>query len=287
MKRKLILSLIIPLITMLGCGSGGGDNSDEKKSVDTVLKLGDVAYKAPQGIDFQNKTNMKFTKSEKRVAHLQKLEEVNCGYSGTASYEENSEEMVLTYNKCIEYNNDTEYYEYYNGVLTASTDYSKIEFKKYDFVPNAYNYPNTGTYMDVAIESSTNGLIEEMHIDGEIEEYVNKMTTIKINFFNLIMKENNVTNGVFFGGGYLYESGCFFENQTYKTEESDWLIMDNNSDNILSGTLYITDSKTVKTLKYIYQGSMVTVYDGNKQGTFSQSDLRAESASELASTSCE
>lgn len=279
MKKRLILSLIIPLITILGCGSGSDDN-DEKKSVDTVLKLGDVAYKAPQGIDFKNKTNMQF-KPEKYVANFQKLEEVNCGYSGTASYEENSEEMVLTYNKCIEYNNDTGYYEYYNGVLTASTDYSRIEFKKYDFVPDAYNYPNTGTYMDLKLQSSTNGSVSEVYLDGEFEEYANGSTTTETNFFKLTLKENSSTGGVLYTGGFSFKDGCFSENHTYKVDETDWLIQDKNGEDLVSGTLYVDN------LKYVYQGSMVTVYDGNRQGTFSQSDLRAELASQLASTSCE
>jgi len=97
----------------------------------------------------------------------------------------------------------------------------------------------------------------------------------------LVLKENSSTNGVYFSGGYLFKSGCFSENHIYKTEESDWLIADNNSDDTLSGTLYVDN------LKYVYHGSSVTVYDGNKQGTFTQSELRAELNSQINSTTCE
>ncbi len=273
MKKRLVLSLVLPTLLIMGCGSGGGSKDDKKQSVDSALKIGEVVYNAPQDIDFNNKTRLTLKRSKRAYKKINsdiQKETTACSAGGTFDYDEQSDGSIIgTYNTCVEYNNETGLYEYTNGTITISGDLERFAFYDYYYTPDYYNNSGTGDYYkDIKISIHSEGYITEMKIDGTYQEYQNGTPLETMVFSNLIMKENNQTNGVYFNGGFSDTIRCFNESHTYKTDENDWLIPNAlNSNYFQSGTIFVDD------IQYKYHGDMVTVRKGDRVGEFKQQDL--------------
>ncbi|NEW60385.1 hypothetical protein GSY74_03745 [Sulfurovum sp. bin170] len=284
MKKILILSSIVSLL-ILGCGSDGDSDNDsgDKKSIDAALKIGDVAYSTPAGIDFGNKMSTSLNKMQKTIYKKSSLNIAKtteyCSETGTMSYDESDTTVTVAFDKCINLNNETYTYEYYNGSLSVneSENQTSIIAQQYTYVPNTY-YPNTGTYMNLSIETRENGDISEIEIDGEMKEFDNNYILEDMNFDKLTIKENSSNSAIYIGGGYSYKAGCLDESHRYNTTE--WLIPSSTDDDIISGTI-IVDNKT-----YIYNSPNVTVKVDDREGTFNQSELRAETVSKKNSNEC-
>ncbi len=276
MKKRLVLSLILPSLLILGCGSGGDKKNEVKQSVESALKIGEVVYNAPQDIDFNNKTRLTlkrgkkiYNKILKTNSNIQK-ETSACNTSGTYDFEQQSDgSMTITYNDCIDYNANTGLYEYTYGIITMSGDGEKFSFSNYSYIPDYYNNYGTGDYYkDVKISIHLENYITEMTIDGTYEEYKDGTPIETMVYNNLIIKENNQTNSFYFKGGFSDKIRCFNENHIYETDNNDWLIPSNtNSNYYQSGTIFVDATQ------YKYHGDMVTVRKGEKVGEFRQQEL--------------
>jgi hypothetical protein len=149
MKKLLSLSLILPSIILIGCGSGGSDKKGEKHTVEEALKISDVVFNAPRDIDFNNKTHLKLKSTHKRIAKLgikPKKESGTCDISGTFEIEEDSEGTIsAVYYECVDHNEETGLNEYSNGAVTMSADQEYFTFFNYSEIPDYSNF-GTGTY---------------------------------------------------------------------------------------------------------------------------------------------
>jgi predicted ester cyclase len=280
MKKILILSSMVSLL-ILGCGSGEDSNSSDKKSIDNALKIGDVAYSTPAGIDFGNKmrTNLNKTYRAYKSSFLNlKTNTEACSNSGTVSYEESNKKNTITFNECINLNENTNLYEYYNGIMSVTTEGDNIAIKNYWYIPDI-EYLNTGTFMNLTMNSHQNGDILEIQIDGKMVEFANNNIIEDASFDRVVMKENSSNNALYLDGSYTYNAGCIDESYTFKTSE--WLIPNsNNEDEYTHGTI------TVNGMTYTYIGDKVSVKKGDKVGEFSQSELNREIENKKSSTEC-
>ncbi len=276
MKKRLVFSFILPSLLIVGCGSGGDTKSGDKQSVESALKIGEVVYNAPQDIDFNNKTRLTLKRGKKIYQKFLKTnsdiqkETATCNTSGTYDYDIQSDgSMTVTYNACIDYNVDTGLYEYTYGTITMSGDGEKFSFYDYSYIPDYYNNYGTGDYYeDVKISIHSENPITEMKIDGTYKEYKDGTPLETMIFNNLILKENNQTDAVYFKGGFSDRIRCFSENHIYETDENDWLIPSSiNSNYYQSGTIFVDATQ------YKYHGDMVTVKKGDRVGEFRQQDL--------------
>ena len=282
MKKILILSSIVSLL-ILGCGSGGDSgDSGNKKTIDGALKIGDVAYSTPAGINFSNKMRTNLNKTYRGVyknSFLNSKPMVEaCSYIGTMSYEESDTEVIVSYNECIDYNEETYLYEYYNGSLRMSKNEEDIVAKEYWVIPNI-DYPNTGSYMNLSMTSHKNGDINETEMDGEMVKFNNNNIVEDTIFTNLVMKEDSSNDAMYLNGSYTYKAGCINESYTFKTSE--WLIPNsNNEDEYISGII------TVNGMTYTYKDDKVTVRYGDKEGEFLQRELNEEMENKKESEGC-
>ena len=280
MKKILISSIVVSLL-LLGCGSGDSD-TDEKTSIDDALKIGDVAFSAPSGVNFKNKMRTSLKSSQKNIytKYLflnSKKETANCSELGTLSLEETSIKTVITSNKCTNFNDETYLYEYHDGVISITKDGNSIVAQNYWYIPNIENM--TGSFMNIYMDYRVNGTISNISMDGEMKEFSNGDITSDMSFNRLAMKEDSSNGALFLDGGYKYKEGCVDESYQFKTRE--WLIPNSsNQEEYTSGVI------TVNGMTYTYEGSKVTVTDKDRSGTFNQSELNAEMESQTNSTEC-
>jgi len=287
MKKLLILSAIVPSIFVIGCGSGGGDSTPKKQTVEAALKLGDVIYNAPQDIDFNNKTRLTLKRSTKiysKVYSQLEKETLSCGISGTYDAVQDSDGLIsIIYNECVEYNQNTGLNEYYHGTISMSSDGENFRLYGYSEIPD-YNNFGTGTYYkDVKIYMHSEKGIDELKVDGTIEEYSNGYVGETMTYTNLVMKNNSKEKSWYFKGGFYdkVENSCFTENHIYDTDNNDWLIESSTNDDYWSsGTLY------VDSMRYVYSGDSVTVTKGDISTTFKQQELIDGLKEERSSTDC-
>jgi len=281
MKKILILSSMVSLL-ILGCGSGG-DSNDKKTttSIDGALKIGDVAYTTPTGINFGNKmrTNLSKTHRAYKSSIFNSKETVNsCSESGTVSLEEGSTETSIVFKDCINYNEETYIYEYYDGTLSVSTNGESIVAKEYFYIPNIEN-PHTGSYMNLSLNAKENKNIITTSIDGRMKEFKDNEIIEDATFDELIMKNDSSNNALYLDGKYTYKAGCINESYTFKTYQ--WLIPNNTNPNE-----YTSGIITVNGMKYTYEDDRVTVNYQNKVGEFSQQELNEEVEKEKDSQEC-
>jgi len=274
--KKIMFSTVILIsgIFVIGCGSGEDTkDSPPKSDVDNVLKLSEVVYNAPRDIDFNNKTRMQLKRKvvlmKQRFGSMQKVEVEACSESGTFSYEifaDNSE--YYSYDNCIDYDSDTDKYEYMHGSIKVSADGNTMIITQFTDIPDAENDSSTGTYTDGTIIDYTDGNIEESYLDASIQTYNNDILEEDMEFYNFTFKYDNLRKASYFDGRYYYKSGCLKEDYTFETDNNNWLVENSiNSDYYSSGTV------TVDNIKYVYSGTDVTVTKDNKTRTFTQQEL--------------
>ncbi len=289
MKKILWIGLLIlSSILIMGCGSSDSkDDNKETSSVENVLKKSEVAFNAPKEIDFTNKTNMRL----KRVQKLYKtsLEEgkraykevISCDIAGNYTLErDNTGTTYIYYSDCIYTNKETNILTYVNGTVAVSRDKTTVKFLDFEEIPDI-NYDATGTYTNIEISFQETGSLSAFFLDGRVEDYAEGKLVSSVSFSKLLIKREQVKEAWFMKGGFSYKEGCLSENHIYDTDPNNWLIEhDANSDFWKSGTLYV-DNYTYK-----YSGENVTVYRGEKQGTFSQQELLDEIENKRLSDSC-
>jgi len=269
-------------LLILGCGSGGGsDDGDNKESIDSTLKIGDVVYSTPAGINFGNKMRTSLNKTHK--AYKSSLLDLKttikeCSIEGTMSLEETATEDILAFNICTNFNNETYLYEYYNGTIGVSKNKESMFAREYWYVPNI-DSPNTGVYMNLSINSHQSGNILETDADGRMTNFSDG-NIIEDSILNeVIIKEDSSNNAIYLDGSYKYKAGCIDESYTFKTLE--WLIPNsNNEEEYTSGII------TVNEMTYTYRGDRVVVKYGDKEGEFSQQELNEEMKKKKSSTEC-
>ena len=286
MKRVMFSTVIlISGIFVIGCGSGDSKDSPKKESVDNVLKISEVVYNAPQDIDFKNKTRMQLKQQvnlmKTHFNSMQKAEVASCSDSGTISVEtlaDNSQYMYA--DNCIDYDSDTDKYEYMDGGIKVSADGNTMIITQFTDIPDAENYPKTGTYMDGEMTYYTDGNIEEYYLDISMQTYNNAILEEDMKFYNFTLKYDNLRKASYFDGKYYYKSGCFQEDHTFKTDNNNWLVENSSNSNY-----YSSGTVTVDNIKYVYSGTDVTVTKDNKTRTFTQQELIDELDKERSSGS--
>jgi hypothetical protein len=286
--KKIVLSsiMLVSGIFIIGCGSGGSDSSNKKESVDNVLKLSDVVYNAPQDIDFKNKTTMQLKRQVSLMKQqfggsMQKADIYACSESGTMSTETfaDNSQYIATDN-CLNYDSDTGKYEYMNGKLELSADGNTLTITQLTDIPDAENYPTTGTYMDGKVIYYVNGDIEESYLDISMQTYNNNILKEDIKFDNFTLKYDNFKQASYFDGRYYYKSGCFQEDHTFKTDSNNWLVENSTNSNYYSSGIL-----TVDNIKYVYSGVDVTITKDNITKTFTQQEFIDELNKEHSSDS--
>ncbi len=298
MNKLIKLSLILtPSIILIGCGSGGSDNNNEKQTIESALKISNAVYASPRSIEYSHKSRQVFTKKTKRIYNkITKItnnfekETYPCDVSGNYEMEMiNENSFYVTYNSCIAYNKDTQTNDFNNGTVSMSfdneTNTTKIKMEYYSSIEDYDNATEGTYYKDIFMSEHIEGKnITEFEIDGTIEYYnVNDLSVYEtMTYSNLLMKENNATKAWFYKGGFYDKVGCFTQNHVYETDENDWLVENSkNSDYWSSGTLYVDSTR------YVYSGDMVTVTKGDSKGTFKQQELIDELNKEKSSTDCD
>jgi len=274
MKRVMFSTVIlISGIFIIGCGSGGDTDSKDspkKSSVDTVLKLSEVVYNAPQDIDFKNKTRMQLkrqvTLMKTQFNSMQKADVVACSESGTMSVETFADNrQYISTDNCLDYDSDTGKYSYMDGSIEMSADGNTMTITRFTDIPDANNYPSTGTYMDGKMTYYTDGNKEESYLDISMQTYNNAILKEDIKFYNFTLKYNNNKKSSYFDGRYYYKSGCFNEDHTFKTDNNHWTV-----ENSINSNYYSSGTVTVDNIKYLYSGTEITVTKDNKTKTFTQ-----------------
>jgi hypothetical protein len=281
MKKILILSSMVSLL-ILGCGSGGGsDDGDNKESIDSALKIGDVVYSTPAGINFGNKmrTNLNKTHRVYKSSILNSKTTVQeCSLEGTMSYEETATEDIITFNTCTNLNNETYLYEYYNGTIGVSKNQESMFAREYWYIPNT-DSPYTGVYMNLSISSHQSGNILETEADGRMTNFSDG-NIIEDSILNKVtIKEDSSNNAIYLDGSYKYKAGCIDESYTFKTLE--WLVPNSNNEEEYTSGIIIVNGMT-----YTYRGDRVIVKYGDKEGEFSQQELNEEMKKKKTSTEC-
>jgi len=285
--KKIMFSTVILIsgIFVIGCGSEDRKDSPKKESVDNVLKISEVVYNAPQDIDFKNKTRMQLKQQvnlmKTHFNSMQKAEVEACSDSGTISVETLADNSQYIYaDNCIDYDSDTDKYEYMDGGIKVSADGNTMIITQFTDIPDVENYPKTGTYMDGKMTYYTDGNIEEYYLDISMKTYNNAILEEDMKFYNFTLKYNNLRKASYFDGRYYYKSGCFQEDHTFETDNNNWLIENSSNSNYYSfGTI------TVDNIKYVYSGTDVTVTKDNKTRTFTQQELIDELDKERSSSS--
>jgi len=278
MKKILIISSIVSLL-ILGCGSGSSNgDSENKKSIDGALKIGDVVYSAPTGVNFKNKMRTTLNKTTHKTFKNFKTEVEDCLDGGTARVEESGTDYSITFNECIEYNEETALYEYYHGMISESNNGETLVTKEYWYIPNIDEF-YTGSYMDLVMDFHENGNILETKMHGDMVEFVNDNITEDSTFNNLVIKEDSSNNSIYLSGSYTYKAGCI--NESYSFDTSEWLVINsNNEDEYISGKIIVNG------MTYIYNGDRVTVKYQGKEGDFSQRELNEAIENQENSTEC-
>jgi len=293
MKKLLMLSVIVPSIFFIGCGSGGGSSDTPKKqSVEGALKLGDVIFNAPTDIDFNNKTRLTLKKQKKVYNKILKItnnnlekETLACGISGTFDINVDAENTTsIFYNECVEYNPDTKLNEYYYGTITMKSDAEHFTLYNYSEIPDYNNDFGTGTYyknINMYIHTANN--VEVFQIDGTIEDYKNGVVAETMTYSNMLMKNNVLKKSWLYKGGFYdkVDGGCFTQNHVYDTDTNNWLVENSNNSNYWSsGTLY------VDSIKYVYNKDDVAVTKGDITTNFKQQELIDGLKDEKSATNC-
>lgn len=286
MKKIFISSLMLSSILLVGCGSDDDTKDDSKQSVDAVLSKSEAASGTPSGVDFNNKTSLRLKREQKVNKMVLKMSEnfykeetIACSDGGALSYD--AVNKKISYSKCIDYNSETQLYEYHDGVMQLSQDEESVAFSNYYEELDYLNNPDTGIYWHIDVLFSKENNIENSLIDGEMKSYKNGYYIEEEKFSKLTLKENIVNKKWFIKGGYSYKGGCLDENHLYNTKETDWLVEDKDNSNYWSsGTLYI-DNAT-----YRYNNLDVTVEKQDKKGIFKQQELIDELERKKNSTDC-
>jgi hypothetical protein len=294
MKKLLILSLILPSIFLIGCGSG---SSDKKQSIEATVDKGDVAANRPAFNNFSNQTSQNFLGSGKRHKKIyNKISKIDnqirkntiACEKGSYDWERKSDGAIsLFYHNCINLNSDTKLYEYYNGTVTRSGDKEHFTLYKYSEILDVATFQRGTYYKDIKLYTHNENNIEETKIDGtmemmELHQDGNHKVLETMTFSNLLMKNNTSKKSWFFKGGLYYKVGCYTQNHIYETKKDSWLIENSsNKDYWSSGVLYI-DS-----MRYAYNGDKVTVTKGDAKGTFTQQELIDEVNNKIKSTKCD
>ena len=277
MKKLLVLSLILPSVVLIGCGSGGGDSSSKTQSIESALKIGNVVMNAPQSVDYNNKTSQTFKRQKRAYDIIAKMgnnfekETIKCDVNGTSEFELNADGSYSFFdNRCIDYNSETGKNDFTNGYISISQDAEHIEYSGYSEIEDYDNATEGIYYKDVKMYQHTEDNINEFKIDGTIEYYnVFSLYTFETTTYtSLIIKENKTKKSWYYKGGFYDKYGCFTQNHIYDTDDNHWLVEDSkNKDYWLSGTLY------VDSMRYIYNKDMVTVTKGDNKGTFKQQEI--------------
>lgn len=283
-KRILISTSIISLL-ILGCGSSSDDDdTNDKKDIDSALKIGDVAFSTPSGIDFSNKMRSSLNKmskvnSKKTSMGIQKSTE-SCGYSGSWSWETTTLSVITSYDQCIDLvDMDRGIYAYYDGLIGLSSDGNTVVAENYQFIPDVNH--QTGTFMNLSMSAKENGVIAEILMDGKMQEFIDGYITEDITFKSLILKENNTNEAIYIDGDYSYKSKCLDSDYRFKTVE--WLIPNSINNDLLDSGKIVINNKT-----YTYFGTKVTVKDRDgRTGEFEQSELDEEIEKKKNEGECE
>jgi len=290
MTKKIVVSLVLPCVMFIGCGSDGGSNSDKPKDVDEVLKLSNVVYSAPQNIDFQNKTRMTLKRHKKmrkkllKIKSLQeKAETSSCSISGTVDVEKLANgSLVIFYHECINHNANTGLSEYYDGKIQTNSKGNEISFFSLREIPDYENYPKMGTYYDdIKMSYSSENSIEDIKINGQLDVYEGGDVVERMNYSNFTIKSNLMNKSYYMAGDFSDKMRCHAEKHNYKTKNNNWLVDDiTDSKKISSGTLHVDD------LKYDYKKESVVVTKENQQATFFQDELIDGYNENKAQTGC-
>jgi len=293
MTKKIVVSLVLPCMVLIGCGSDDKSSSESKsetKSVDEVLKLSDVVYSAPQEIDFQNKTRMRLKKHKKMRNKLlkirslqQKAETSSCDISGTVDVEMLTDgSLVVLYHECINRNTKTGLSEYYDGKIQTNSKGNQISFYNLTERPDYENYPKMGTYYkDIKMSYSSVEGIEDIKINGQLDVYEQDSVVERMNYSDFTIKSNSMNKSYYMAGDFADKMRCHSEEHKYQTKNNDWLIEDStDSKKISSGTLHVDE------LQYVYQQENVEVTKKNQHGTFPQQELIDGHNENKAQTEC-
>jgi hypothetical protein len=273
MRRVLFFGLVLFLFGGCGGGSNNSGDTSKKESLNSELKVEDVIFSPPKDIDFDNKTRMKMKRekifSKLEGNHIQKMVE-SCSVSGTYEVSQDYNGLYrVVYNDCIDYDELLDVVSYYNGKVSISEDGEHYHLYNYREIPDYYNAMGDGTYYkDVSIYYHDDYSFAEIRIDGEIDEYRNEYIYEKMDYKDIVLKNNKVENSWYISGGFSDEVNCFKDSHEYRTDDRDWLIESSVEPNYLeSGTLYVDN------IKYVYHGDKVTVTKDGKSKTFTQQEL--------------